>query len=332
MKRVRVVSALFGLLALQLQADTWSVLHDNDYIFNSDDSYSAGLQINWMGECYHESDAGSFNRRYVSALSNLVASLGVSFEGRRRNGAFGMHALMITPDDLGRTEPIYDDVPYAGILSNNFTLFSWDRNDFDAYYASLGILGPQSNAESVQKNVHKLIGSTEPRGWDNQLGNRIIVQVGYVRGIRHYVRTYNDHRRLEWFFSSHLDVGNFYNGAGMGTSLRFGSHMPWNFAAVSGVLNSVTGNKLAFKPVKDPGWELRVGLSVSGIAYFYFYEEAKRLGYAFDRPRIIPIANIGASFYWDRFRIAFDLFPTRSSDVDPRSSSFGRITLTWSVE
>jgi lipid A 3-O-deacylase len=318
------------LATLPLCADSWSLQHDNDLVFDSDDGYSAGLRIGWMGEPYDRNAEGSFNRQYVAAMSGIVSLLGVSFEERRRSGAIGIQALIVTPEDLERPEPIYDDVPYMGLLSSHFSLFSWNAEDVEEFRVSLGVLGPPSNAASVQKRVHRLIGATEPKGWDNQLGTHPVVQAGYTRGWRHYAREYGGSRRMEWFNSCSADIGTFYNGVGAGSVLRFGRNMPANFVTTSGLLSSSQSNRLALEErTKQPGWELRAGLGISAIGYLYLYDEAKRLGYTFDRPRFIPRGNIGASVYRERFHLSLDLFPAGSVGTNPESKSFGRIILVW---
>ena len=334
MKRIAIRCAAVLLAALPvLHADTWSLLHDNDFIFDSDDHYSAGLQIGWMGEERTPNTPGGFNRAYVDGFTALLESLGISFEDRRRNGAISLQEMMVTPEDLDSREPIYDDVPYMGVLSSGFTLFAWDENAFDAYNLTLGVIGPRSGAEQLQKRVHEIVGAAEPRGWDNQLGSRGLFQAGYVRGVRQYLKEYGDDRRLEWFNSYHVDLGTFYCGAGVGTALRYGSAMPRGFSTPGGLLNSIQSDKLAFSErTRDTGWELHAGLFVSGIAYLYFYDAAKRAGYRFDRPRVIPKLNLGASLYYERWRLSLDIFPAGSSNANSESSSFGRISLTWSPE
>ena len=317
-------------LTAALHADTWSLLHDNDFVFDSDDRYSAGLQIGWTGSAYEAAEADSFNRAYISAMSSLLALTGVSFEGRRRSGAISLQEMMITPSNLESRVPIYDDVPYAGILSADFALFAYDDDDFDTYRLSVGILGPDSGAESLQKAVHKLVGATDPKGWDNQLGTKAIIQAGYAKGIRQYVRKYAGESRLEWFNSYYVDIGTLYSGAGVGSSLRYGVNMPRNFAASGGLLNNITGDRLGLEEGRRKwGWEIRAGIALNGVAYFYYFDEAKRRGYTFDRPRLIPKANIGASLYLDGFRLSLDLFPEGSSNANTESSSFGRISFTW---
>jgi lipid A 3-O-deacylase len=318
------------LLSVPLQGESWSLLHDNDLVFNSDDHYTGGVQIGWMSDPYGSSGAGSFGQGYVTLLSRFVSLFGVSFEGRQRSGAIGLHELIITPEDLNSTEPIYDDVPYVGVLSGTFSLFSWDADDFEEFRLSLGVIGPSSGAEAIQKSVHSVTGSAEPRGWGNQLGTHMLLQAGYLRGARHYLREYGGNRRLEWCNSYSVDLGNFYSGIGAGSLLRFGRNMPANFVTASGLLSSSQSNRIGVEERgKEPGWEIRAGIGASAVGYLYLYDEAKARGYSFERPRLIPRGNIGATYYWEGFHLSLDLFPAGSVGANPKSKSFGRINLVW---
>jgi len=322
------------LLILQpLRAENWSLLHDNDWIFNSDDHYSGGLQIGWMGDSCGSSGAGSFERRYAALMSDAVGVFGVSFEGKQRSGAISIHEVIITPEDLTDTEPIYDDVPYVGVLSGAFSLFAWDAETFEEFRLSLGVVGPPSGAEAIQKGVHRLTGSTEPRGWEHQLGTHPLLQIGYLRGVQRQLHEFGGNRRLEWCNSYGAELGNFYSGFGVGSSLRFGRNMPGNFAAASGLLSSSQSNRLGLERQKAlPGWEIRAGVGMSVVGYLYLYEAAKAQGYEFDRPRIIPRGNIGATLYRKGFHFALDLFPAGSVGGNPKSKSFGRMMLVWVLE
>ena len=44
----------------------------------------------------------------------------------------------------------------------------------------LGVVGPASQADNVQKDFHDLIGGDEPMGWDTQLPNEPVINIGYT--------------------------------------------------------------------------------------------------------------------------------------------------------
>ncbi len=318
------------MICLPLYGDSLYILHDNDLPFNSDDHYTSGVQFGWISEGYSGELNDSFTQNYIQSLSSIVELVGVSFSERKRAGSISVQGMMITPNNLERTDAIYDDVPYMGTLSSAFSLLSWDSDDFDEYRFTIGVAGPNSGAEQLQKTVHKITGSIDPKGWDNQIGTRIIMQLEYVHGIKQYTGNFGDSKRFEWFNSYYADVGSFYCGAGVGSSVRYGENMPLNFKSSSGLLSGSKSDMVELEHKNSSfGWDVHGGVHLNFVGYLYLYEESKRLGYSFDRPNILPVLNAGATIYLKNFTASLDFFPSRSTVANPTSTSFARINLSW---
>lgn len=91
---------------------------------------------------------------------------------------------MFTPSDLTRSDLIVDDRPYAGWLYTGIGLITDDRTGvrhLDKLELLVGTTGPDSGAESTQRQVHQITDSQPPRGWDNQLDDEVTVDVIYQR-------------------------------------------------------------------------------------------------------------------------------------------------------
>ncbi|WP_373072859.1 lipid A deacylase LpxR family protein [Sulfurimonas sp.] len=321
---------LFWMLALPLYADSIYILHDNDLVFDSDDHYSAGLQIGWISNEYDNNTTEGFSQSYVKLLSDTVELTGVTFKNRKLAGTISVQEMIITPSELKSSEPIYNDIPYMGLLSSSFSLLSWNEKKFDEYRFTIGIIGPDSGAEQLQKTVHTIVDTTDPKGWDNQLDTKIVAQIGYTHGIKQYIGSYSNSMRFEWFNSYYADVGNFYCGAGVGSSIRYGQNMPFNFESASGLFNSSKGDMIELdKKSSSMGWDIHGGVYLNAIAYLYLYDESKRLGYSYDRSYFLPIVNFGVSWYMENFNISLDLFPSQSTVTNPDSASFARINLSF---
>jgi lipid A 3-O-deacylase len=86
-----------------------------------------------------------------------------------RSVSFSIGQNMYTPWDKERSDLIRDDRPYAGVTCAAAGLHAKNSHCMDSLELALGIIGPHSYAGEVQEEVHKLIGSTVPRGRDNQL-------------------------------------------------------------------------------------------------------------------------------------------------------------------
>jgi|GEM_PF-382964 len=332
MKIKVIVISLFSIFNFSY-ADVWTLATDNDLVFHSDDAYTAGMFASWVGDEYSKSEADSFTYLYTSTLKNIFTLLPlIDLENKNLNASISLSEIVMTPNDLTQTQAIYDDIPYSGTLGIDFSLFAWDKNQFDEYRISVGVVGPLSGAEQLQNLVHKITGSEEAKGWDNQLGNHFYVNLGYLKGMKNYEYFLNNDTRFEWFNSMYFDAGNYYIGAGAGSLVRIGQNIPNNFNTPSTLMSTSASNNLNFTSRKNEfGWAANLGISADLIGYMYLQEAAIDAGY--DVEREWGIVSLTASFelYYENMRASLDLFPSRTSSKDD-SGSWGRISFTWYLE
>ena len=76
-----------------------------------------------------------------------------------------------TPDNTKTALPLPDQHPYAGWLYGEMGIHAEDARTLTSLTLNLGIIGPSSGAETVQRNWHDLLGFNDPKGWDNQLSD-----------------------------------------------------------------------------------------------------------------------------------------------------------------
>jgi len=56
----------------------------------------------------------------------------------------------------------------AGSVSvESATWYAFNNDEFRGFEITVGVVGPPSLAEQSQRTVHKLIGVTDPKGWDH---------------------------------------------------------------------------------------------------------------------------------------------------------------------
>lgn len=152
---------------------------DNDVVGDTDDFFSAGwsFQFHSRGvENITEQNQGPVGRFVHRVVPGLGPKDGVIY----RQGT-SLSQVIQTPSDLSEPDLIEDDVPYAGTLG---VARSWSRlNDeaLNAFQVYVGVVGPASGAEEMQKFVHNDLGLGEdPLGWDNQLDNEFLVNLNYA--------------------------------------------------------------------------------------------------------------------------------------------------------
>lgn len=85
-----------------------------------------------------------------------------------------------TPSDIERSDPQIFDRPWGGWLFAGTGLSLFDGPRHRSVEIKLGVVGPASMAEQVQRGIHKLIDDDDPAGWRNQLRPRLGVQASYM--------------------------------------------------------------------------------------------------------------------------------------------------------
>ena len=158
--------------------DTWYALTiENDAITlgdHSDDGYTNGVAWSW-GYDPKDSFAEIDMPNWIRTMSEWT------YLNNSNNHGFSIHYAvvqgMFTPNDLEAEEVVEDDRPYAGTLTWATRIRSFDNHIANSLGLTLGVVGPASLAEQSQTGLHKLIGVTEPQGWDNQLENEPIFRI-----------------------------------------------------------------------------------------------------------------------------------------------------------
>lgn len=318
---------ILSICILPVFSQSVSFSLDNDYVFDSDNGYTGGTQIGWMSDAYEVAIGNS----YVSFLDNAVTTLfPLDKRGKYVNGSANIQEIIVTPSDTNAREPLYDDVPYIGVLTANFSYFLWNTKAFDEYRVSIGTVGSYSGAKELQNGIHDLIGDGEAKGWNNQLGNYIVLQAGYQKGIREYAANFTENNTFEWFNSYFLDVGNIYTGMGAGSIIRYGQNVPKNFVKSGSFLNNSQNDLFNLETYPYAwGWSVSTGIFIDAIGYLYLAEKAKDLGYDADVKRVMVRGEFGIDIYQKNYLVSLELFPVLTSQNGYKADSYGRISFTW---
>ncbi|WP_077530071.1 lipid A deacylase LpxR family protein [Vreelandella utahensis] len=314
------------LLAGPASAGTLSLSWDNDLLTGEDKGYTNGLRISYLGEAAEKSSDCSpcLSGQARDALDPLP---GVGASGNNHALAWSLRQLMITPQDIERREPQYDDIPYTGHLSGSVTLWSWDDRSITGYGVSAGVIGPDSLAEEAQEWVHGITGSTDPRGWENQLGTDWVggIQAQHARRAFKTGKSDGLQQDLNWLVSA--EAGNFISNAQIGAGWRFGTNLPDNFITdYAGLSSSVGMPGLLDAP--GPGWSVFIGVLGEWIPYSYLDERSGR--YQYDQEPLVGHAGIGASLHTRDVHFSVSLRTTTSQDATNKEPlSFGTVSLVW---
>lgn len=328
----RRISTLFlpGLLCALSSAPslagTLGISWDNDLLTGSDKGYTNGVRASYLTTPAEKANHCRFclARRMRDQLSPMP---GIARPDSQHSLVFSISQLMITPENIEARSPQFDDIPYTGYLSGRAGLWSWNEDRITGYGLLLGVVGPESYAEESQKQVHRITGSTDPNGWDNQLGTDVIAGVGATHARR--VFSAGDPASLEqdmgWVTG--LRASNFLSDGRLGLSWRMGSHLPTNFIPDYAGISSSIGLPGALN-VSDSGWSVFAGMMAQWIPYSYIDEEADN--YRYNQNALVGHAGIGAGWHTPGFQATLTFRTTSSQNKTNKSPlTFGTISLTW---
>lgn len=159
---------------------------------------------------------------------------------------YGLAQGMYTPSDLEKEELILDDRPYAGTLLWKARIRSYGSVVADSLGLTLGVAGPASLAEQSQKVIHKIVGATEPMGWDNQIENEPVFRLDVERIFRMGGFNISGPAEFDVNFYSQAGVGNLRSDAGVGLMFRLGNVLQSSFAYLNPApargVNTLAGN------------------------------------------------------------------------------------------
>jgi hypothetical protein len=168
---------------------------------------------------------------------------------KKRGVANMFFQSMQTPDDILTDELIVNDVPYAGLLAWQGTMYAWDTEVSDQFSLIIGVVGPISLAEEAQKLIHKVSGSDTPLGWDNQIGNEPVFKVDLQR-VWNLYRSSGDRFQFDILGLTGAGFGNLESSAKAGAAIRWGSDLSSSSVTFS-LQPDRQINPLALSPAND---------------------------------------------------------------------------------
>jgi len=295
---------LLLLFCLTLNADQFSFLFYNDTFTGTDRHFTNGMNLSWIDDSFgsiEETKPNSYNS-FVSSVVNALP-LAVMDSSKNHNAGISLSQIMITPNDLSISQPQYDDMPYAGHLALAFYMFEWDSESFKEFRVEFGVVGKESGAEYVQKTVHSIIGSLNPKGWDTQLGTQYTANALFRYGEISWQNKGIDGLSMDWFNHFGVQAGNFETNAFGGTMFRIGNNYIRNFNLHYPYLKEEASLLRLDNNHLGIGWSLSAGINAKLLAYSYILDEAKKEGYATDKNIVNISFYSGADLYYEAHKL-----------------------------
>lgn len=319
--RLLPLVAAMSLLPAFANADNnvISVKHENDGLASNDDGhFTSGFELNW-----------AFKPSPETWTQRLATSLPDSLIRQADTVAFRLVHQIYTPDDIKRSELIEDDRPYAGLVYGGLSLYEdipmgrWQQAT--DLHLDIGLVGPSSLADSVQREVHRITNSDRPNGWDNQLDDEPLINVTMRRQWWHNVPLAG--KRFAHGPSLSVALGNLNTYASAGYSVRWGDD-------ASGIptLTPNPGNR--GRMTSATGWQWYLFANVEG---YYVAHNLTLDGNVFsnshsvDSKEWVGEASAGLALAWDQWQVTYAAVErTREFDGQEKQDKYGAVTLSRS--
>jgi hypothetical protein len=301
---------------------------ENDTFTGSDNNYTNGVGISWVS-----ADLGTYDdQSFVSKWGRFWSFLPfVNNGGYTTYAGWSLVQEMHTPDDINDPNPPEDDQPYAGILYVDSLLYAKTEGWAHAWELKLGVVGPSSQAEDVQKWIHDLIGSDEPQGWDTQLPDEPVINIGYT--VAHLAAAGHAPGLVEWRIVpvGTLSLGTYFTGAGIGTYGEVG----WNLVDAFGVTSLRTGLNTASAVGVGPvnGWSVALFGGIGGYGVIHYlpldgtvFKDSRSV----DSEPFVGMASLGFCVRHGHLTLSYALtYFTKTFETERESPEFGTVSLSW---
>lgn len=298
----------------------FTIQFENDFFGKTDGHFTQGTRAAWMSPenivPQWVREAASYVPLFdVAASKRVVISVGHS---------------IFTPDDLTQTQLIENDRPYAGWLYGGIGLVSVSNDRLDNLELDIGIIGPNSLAEDVQKKWHRWFGFTTPRGWDNQLKNELGVLLTWERKWRRWSRF--DAVGFDGDITPHigLSLGNVLTQGAAGFMVRIGHDLQRQYDyGPPRIRPSLPGSDY-FVSGGGFGWYLFFGAEARGVARNIFLDgNSFRDSHSVDRKLFTGDVQGGIAFIMGRVRLSYThVFRMKEFDQQDNSDQFGAVSLS----
>lgn len=318
-RRASLVACL-SVVPLASQADLYTLKVENDIIATgSDGHYTNGFELLRS----FQPDADHWSRRFAGAIPGWSGD-------EMDNVAYRFGHQIYTPNEIERAELIEDDRPYAGLLFAGISLFSELQQDgwreTRGLHLDVGMVGPGAGGKKLQRKVHKVTDSDEPRGWDNQLRNEPFVNIGYQK--RWWLQQQFAGLELEYGPSVGGSVGNLYTYGSAGLGLRLGQGLARSFS-IPAVAPAQSGS-MYFDRRGGFAWNLFANLEGRYMAHNMLLEgNTFKDSHSVDSREWVGDAKAGVALTWNSWQLAFaSVWRTREFHGQDEHDQFGSLTLS----
>lgn len=182
-----------------------TIIFDNDTYYLTDYYYTYGLEIKLALPAFNKTPLSSIFPK-TSKGSKIVTGISVA-------------QRLYTPKNIRDTLVQFNDRPFAATLELDNTMLSYDNESGIEFLTRVrvGVMGPVAGGENFHQKIHKWINSPDPKGWDYQIANDIILNYDFLVN---YPMVYTSSFKLATVGS--IRAGTLFDDIGVGLNIATG--------------------------------------------------------------------------------------------------------------
>lgn len=315
---------------------TFTFYLDNDVFNGSDREYTNGIKLSWISQ-----DLSNYRAdpRIPEWSYPIIEKLPfVTEPGFQRTISLSIGQNMYTPEDTDRTDLIKDDRPYAGVGYAGIGFHSKNQKRMDTLEVDLGIVGPLSYADKTQKTYHKWIDVKEPKGWDHQLNDELLLNFFYERKLKAIKTDLGHGFAYDLIPHAGCALGNALIGLKLGSQIRFGWHLPNDFGTFLIRPGSDTNAPLDGHDPRFHTWSSSLGIHIfADASAFYVLRDITLDGNTFedshsvDKEPLVGNFTAGLGVTIGRMKLSY-AYAIRSKEFETQKENqkYGSITVSYS--
>lgn len=203
---------------------------------------------------------------------------------------------------------------YTGIFTQRATAHLLEHLELN-----IGVIGPSSQAEQVQRCIHNVLNSDEPIGWDDQLSDEFAIDATYMRQQRLLEGWLRPTEKTDVIAEYGFTAGSVHRHAQAGLTFRYGFNLGNTFGPAR---LSLPAGISALRERDEKSGYLFARASAKAVEYNRFLT-------GLDTEPLVGEFQVGAVYQCRQFEIGYSqTFFTREFDEQSGKDSIGAVTIT----
>ena len=214
------------------------------------------------------------------------------------------------------------------------SLYSKTCRSQHTYIFAVGVVGPASGARETQELIHWWTESPEPKGWDTQLSNELLLNVGYLYDYRLFRQVKHGVNGFDISTGFGAGLGNYITNAQGSAIIRFGRDIPDTYGGFNIRTGSNTSVTLAPPPKKYRIYG-SLGITIVAVAHFLPTDgNTFTDSYSGERDDFYASTAAGIVFAYQKFSLVFNYNRNFGATQRPGTTEkdYGSLSMIWFFE